>query len=445
MILMKKDIVVADISFDERGYIIDINKIYDIKNFPLNVYKGKLSKEDDIDRLNAWWKNNSIPIQRDSIRLALECLGVNTPEELKVIGKGVSLLNQYWIKEEKEDISWKDINYYDNPFSKAIGEALFNHKPIHSSIFDCGSSPDNGINGMLKKRWIIKENNYYLQKSGTGLNKEEVFNEILASEICNRANIINANYEFYMDINNQDISCISKCFTDKDTELIPFTQIIDIVPRRQGYPFQTELEHLYNICEYLKVPDYKEYLNNILCLDYILAGTDRHYNNLALLYNAKNNCFKFSPVFDSGNCLWNGKMTKFIDINDDSLMARPICNKNTFGNWNEQKQYITGYINITSNDLIESIYKYIELTYKYSELKIDRISLIANGVLKRAYNLQQLLLSKNINIDDKNMINENDFRKLQNISINNKTHIILDNNNDIINEIIKNNENKDRD
>ena len=160
--------------------------------------------------------------------------------------------------------------------------------------------------------------------------------------------------------------------------------------------------------------------------------------------NTKNNCFKFSPIFDSGNCLWNGKMTKFIDINDDSLMARPICNKNTFGNWNEQKQYITGYINITSNDLIESIYKYIELTYKYSELKIDRISLIANGVLKRAYNLQQLLLSKNIYINDKNMINENDFKKLQNISINSKIHIILDDNSNIINEIIKENKNKDK-
>lgn len=38
-------------------------------------------------------KNNSIPMQRDSIRRGLECIGIADVDELKLLSHGVFLLN----------------------------------------------------------------------------------------------------------------------------------------------------------------------------------------------------------------------------------------------------------------------------------------------------------------------------------------------------------------
>ena len=175
MLLMKKNIIVADISM-VNGSISKINKVYDKEALPTGLYIGRdLSQiESDEVPLKVWWKNNSIPAERDSIRKGLDCIGITDVEELKLLSHGMSLLNDYWVKNEEETIAWEDINFWDNLFSKEIGEALFNHKPYHSG-HSIAASPDASLNGLLKKKWIILDGEYYLQKSGTGLTKEEVF------------------------------------------------------------------------------------------------------------------------------------------------------------------------------------------------------------------------------------------------------------------------------
>ncbi len=393
MLLMKKDDIVADIHI-VYGNIINVNKVFKADLLPIGVAAEKL---------NEWWKNNAIPTERDSIRLGLECIGIESQEELKTIGRGVSLLNQYWIKEERESITWCEVNYWENRFSEEVGMALFNHKPVSSPLNEIGRSPDNGVNGILKKRWIVLDGGYYMQKSGTGLNKEEVFNEVLASELMTKANIPNAGYALYLE--NGEASCISRCFTDENTELIPLVQIMESVPRRE-YPAMSELEHLYEVLEFYHVPDYKKYLNDVFCMDYILAGTDRHYNNLALLFDTRNQTFSFSPVYDSGNCLWNGTPTRAINVLDDEIMARPVCNKNTFETWGKQKRYITDYIPLKYEDLVKGLKSYSEMALKYSEMSRERIRLIANGVLLRAHSLQKYLLSKNAVIEESCLIPE---------------------------------------
>lgn len=410
MLLMKKNIIVADISM-VNGSISKINKVYDKEALPTGLYIGRdLSQiESDEVPLKVWWKNNSIPAERDSIRKGLDCIGITDVEELKLLSHGMSLLNDYWVKNEEETIAWEDINFWDNLFSKEIGEALFNHKPYHSG-HSIAASPDASLNGLLKKKWIILDGEYYLQKSGTGLTKEEVFHEVLGSELMNAAGIPNAQYKLHFD--NREICCISKCFTSKSIELVPFTQIIESV-ERQVYPFESEMDHVKKILEYYHVENYEEYLNSLLCIDYIMANTDRHYNNLALLYDQKTGKFSFSPVYDSGNCLWNNIPTQNIDCRDDSIMARPFCNKNTFGTWQEQKEFITSYIPLKKEALESALHHYIDLAKQYSEIPEKRIRVISSGCYERAYLLQRCLKEKNIYISEEYLITEADVERFR--------------------------------
>lgn len=97
MLLMKKDEIVADLNI-AYGNIISVNKVFRSDLLPVGA---------EAENINEWWKNNAIPAERDSIRLGLECIGVESQEGLKTIGRGLSLLNQYWIKEADESITWE--------------------------------------------------------------------------------------------------------------------------------------------------------------------------------------------------------------------------------------------------------------------------------------------------------------------------------------------------
>ena len=61
MLLMKKNIIVADISMI-NGSINKINKVYDKEALPAGLYTGMELSEIELDEvpLSIWWKNKSV-------------------------------------------------------------------------------------------------------------------------------------------------------------------------------------------------------------------------------------------------------------------------------------------------------------------------------------------------------------------------------------------------
>jgi len=50
---------------------------------------------------------------------------------------------------------------------------------------------------------------------------------------------------------------------------------------------------------------YKEELNKILELDYIILNRDRHLGNMGFVYNLKTRKFRVAPIFDNGDSLFS--------------------------------------------------------------------------------------------------------------------------------------------
>lgn len=391
-ILMHKNTPVLLMDLDAKGNILDIKEYLSPSKMPTGV-------KCDTDALRGWWKNHSIPVERDSIRRGLECIGLSSTEELKLLSHGISLTNHYWIKEEDETLTWEDVNFWENPFSEAIGEALFNHKPIHSPLHQIGNSPDPVENGALKKRWIVINHVYYIQKGGKGLLAEEVFNELLASSLFDCIKTPHARYD--LKIENGTPTCISECITDKNTELVPISQIFESVERRL-YPKESEYEHFQNLLEHYGVQNYEKKMQDRLAIGYILADTDMHYNNLALL--KKRDTFSLAPFYDLGTSLYAGVPTKSIDVLSDGIVARPFCNKSTLGYWSEQRELIQSYPDLSVLDFKTCIFQYIDTVLKYSEYPKERIILLANAPMMRAYNLQRMLIQKGVGMKNDNLI-----------------------------------------
>lgn len=399
MKLMKKDTHVADIKLS-YGHISEVEKVYCEDLLPVGVYNEKYNiganKEQDADLLDRWWKNNSIPAERDGIRLGLECLGIRDTLTLKTLNRGLSLLNQYWLKESDEQISWKDVNYWDNPFSNDVGMALFNHKPLRDNSA-LKFSPDGSLNGALKKKWINQKGAYYLVKSGRGNANEDVFNEILVSDILSAIGMPNAMY--MLEKGEREVYCKTKCFTSENTEFVPFSQLMGLcerayVPNGEKY---TELDHVYDICERFGVTGYREYLNNMLAIDYIVAGTDRHYDNIALLHDTIHDSYELSPVYGSGTCMWCDRTLSDISPFDDGdIVANPYCNKSTFGYWDQQRQFITEYPSLKKDDLKYALLRYVDSILSNSDVNETRVKNLALYCFERAYNLQQILQMRGV-------------------------------------------------
>lgn len=179
-VLMHKEIPVVDIEVDkESGVIFGINTVHNSEHLPIGIPE----QNGVIDRaeFNYWWTERSIPASRSGIKDALEELGIASTRALLLRCYGLSLSDQYWVKPKDTNLTWQDINFFDNPFSDDVGDILFGANK-HKDVLDL-SSPDNTSVGDLKKRWKIIDGKRCLVKGGSNPFRQQPFNEVIAAKI----------------------------------------------------------------------------------------------------------------------------------------------------------------------------------------------------------------------------------------------------------------------
>ena len=228
-VLMNKNTEVLVAEYNEVSKFFD--KIIEVKNIKYAPYiiEGSYEEGDENSNslktnLSEWFKGRGIPSSRDKLDLLLHRLNIDTPSELLDKAFGLSLSDQYWIKPYNSDITYDDVNFFDNDFDYApFLEASLS---LNSKVITKAASlktPNNTTDGMLKKAWVIEDGVRYLLKSGYKNEVLQPFNEVIASMICDRLGFFHVPYTLttYKD------QVVSKCpcFITKDTELIKAYEI----------------------------------------------------------------------------------------------------------------------------------------------------------------------------------------------------------------------------
>ena len=122
-ILMHGQEKVANIMINRlNGNIIKIEKIYASEHLPIGTCQKGIA---DRRELNEWWCDRSIPNTRDGAKSALEKLNVRNFIQIAAKSLGASMSDHYWIRPESSNITWDDVNFFDNGFSEKIGDVLF--------------------------------------------------------------------------------------------------------------------------------------------------------------------------------------------------------------------------------------------------------------------------------------------------------------------------------
>ena len=300
--LMHKDIPVADLTLDETtGSIQRIDALFRGGHLPVgvSVRRGMADRA----AFNAWWTDRFIPSARSGLVDALSQLGFPDPQQVISRNLGLSLSDHYWVKPAGSNLSWDEVNFFENDFSPDVGDALLG-KLNKASGIDL-RSPDWTCDGNLRKRWAILDGKRCLVKAGSGPFQQQPFNEVIATKIAQRLAIPHIPYTLLWDEGLPYSVC--EDFVTPDTELIPAWRVM----QTQKKDNQTSVyQHYRNCCEKLGVPNVTHALNQMLVLDYLIANEDRHFNNFGLLRNP--DTLKWlgpAPIYDSGSSLGYNKLT----------------------------------------------------------------------------------------------------------------------------------------
>lgn len=328
--LMHRRIEVAKLELDdETGIIRKIEAVMSAEHVPVGVPV----KNGIIDRgeLNKWWTDRSIPASRSGVREALETLNLNDTKILLVRCFGLSLSDQYWICPEGAELIWEKINFFDNSFSDDMGDVLFG-KPKKNENFDF-SSPDNTSDGYLKKRWKIINGKRCLIKGGSNLERQQPFNEVIASKIMDRLNINHVSYNIIWEDGEPYSVC--EDFVTRDTELVSAWRIMQTQKKDNS---TSVYQHFVNCCKSLGAADVVPALDRMLVLDYLISNEDRHLNNFGLLRNAETlEWIGFAPIYDSGSSLGYNSLLSQI-YTEKNIASKPFKRRH-----DEQIKLVTSF------------------------------------------------------------------------------------------------------
>ena len=314
-LLMHRDTPVVQLSFDEdSGLIKEIGQILQKAHLPIGVATeyGAI----DPARLKSWWARRSIPSSRSGILDVLNTLHIDAPTALLRRGYGLSLSDAYWVKPKGSALRYQDINFYDNPFSEDLGELLFTG--LHKETANL-SSPDSTSVGNLKKRWKIEEGKRVLLKGGTAPLRQEPFNEVAASLICDALGLPHVDYRLIY-IDDYPYS-VCEDFTSVDVEFVPAEQILSTVSKEAN---ESSYSHLLWAAKRLGIPNVEPFLDKMIVFDYLIANEDRHTNNFGFLRDSHSlSWIGPAPFFDNGSSFGFDKLDEEIQSNEN-IVCKPF-------------------------------------------------------------------------------------------------------------------------
>lgn len=314
-ILMNKNQKIMSIEYNSYNVISKIYEIYNIEYAPLAVFNASKNRSSSLTKtVNDWFRGRGIPSWRKDLEKLLDKLGVSSSVELLNKSYGLSLSDQYWLKDVNSAVKWEDINFFTNDFEyEAYLDASLDSssKSIVSLDKNIFKSPNNTTDGMLQKGWIIESGKRVLVKGTYTSNKEEPINEYLASQICKRLGFDYCNYEVEW---SDKTKLISKCndFINENEELISAYDIYNSEKKPNNI---SDYEFYIQILEKHNVPNARENMENLFILDYLMLNNDRHLKNFGIIRNVNTLKWeKVAPIFDTGESMQCDKYTDEINF-----------------------------------------------------------------------------------------------------------------------------------
>ena len=289
--IMHMEKTVAEIS--DTGEAKIINEQF----MPYDLYLDEEEADFDIDtRLNNlnnfyhWCASRVLSLDRKYAKEILNSIGAaqavtdRDRADISLSYHCVSLTDVFWVKKAGENVTFQQLNLYDNSLNEAVVEISLKGRQM--TVTNQELAPDLSTKGCFPKAWIRDEEGFRLLKDG---DKDVVGRELLASRICQCFDIRQVKYEEYYF--EGELVTQSSLVTSKKYSMVS-KMAFDVYA----------CNHDLNTVEVCKALDPETYYGmNIL--DYLTGNTDRHPENWGFLIdNDTNRYISLYPVMDFNQC-----------------------------------------------------------------------------------------------------------------------------------------------
>ncbi len=280
--LLNKETPLCDFAIEGQGEL-ELCKI--VKEFkPLPFW---------CEPLSTWVGNRSAAKHRAHVDKILEMCGGKTKSGFIALTHCLSLTDTLWVKSDRENVSWKDVNLYENNFDEVVSKLSFDGNGLFG-IQMSTTSPELTTDGAYDKCWLNQEDGIHLIKTGsegarnTGL---EPYGEVLASQVFEK---ICDSVKYTLRKFDGRVVSDCKIFTSQEFGYKPVSLFL-----KSGVK--------YGLAETLEI--YRGFgcedaFRRMVVADCITLNSDRHFGNFGFLVNNEtfertvlNPCFDFNMAF----------------------------------------------------------------------------------------------------------------------------------------------------
>ena len=272
--------------------------IYAPSFMPYNLYLEPAEQNDLDSRLNNlnnfyyWCASRVLTLDRRFAKEILNSIGAKqatTDRDRAMIAisyHGLSLTDVYWIKLNRERVSFSELSLFRHSLSGAFADVSLNGRsltvPNAELMKPKDAAGDIGTQGVAPKAWVREQGTFYLLKNGE---ERDVKAELLASKIVRCFRLESVAYE-PAQFEGKVVSR-SRIVTSEEESLVSM-EAVDIYCANHGMDREAFV---------LKKDAHAYYMMNLL--DYLVGNTDRHWGNWGFLAdNRTNRLTKLYPLMD---------------------------------------------------------------------------------------------------------------------------------------------------
>ena len=241
--------------------------------------------------IDSWTANRSSAKHRAHVEKILEMCGAKTKSGFIALTHCLSLTDTLWVKSDRESVTWKDVNLYENNFDEVVSKLSFDGNGLFGIQMPT-TSPELTTDGAYDKCWLNEKDGIHLIKTGsegarnTGL---EPYGEVLASQVFEK---LCKSVKYSLRKFDGHVVSDCKIFTSQEFGYRPI------------FMFYKDKLTLPKLLEIYRDFGCEDDFRRMVVADCITLNCDRHFGNFGFMVNndtfertVLNPCFDFNMAF----------------------------------------------------------------------------------------------------------------------------------------------------
>lgn len=274
----------------------------------------------DVQRL---LRRRSLSPRRVDLPEILQATGAQNPTELALLSHGCSLSDQYWYRPRGSHERWEDVNFYDNDWDPAFGNAVLsrNWGALAQASME---TPDITCGGYTRKAWVSEEGQIRLLKASPVGSVAYIEGELIATKMVSR---IMKPSEF---TRYEKVRRFGEDFTSCNLMLGPAEEHVsaDALLGPEGWRLYGNagaqsanvIRRFAQVLEERGVEGALQYAARISVVSTLALTHDQHLLNFGAIRNVETGAYRTAPVFDYGGAFGMGLSLEEME----RLCAKPV-------------------------------------------------------------------------------------------------------------------------